>query len=78
MLPFQQKREGVARGLGESAGVKFNDVDLLGLPVRVVISPRNLANGVVELKRRRDPDSAQITPTELPAALAAALAQDAL
>ena len=64
--------------LGESAGVKFNDVDLLGLPVRVVISPRNLANGVVELKRRRDPDSAQITPTELPAALAAALAQDDL
>lgn len=64
--------------LGESAGVKFNDVDLLGLPVRVVISPRNLASGVVELKRRRDSDSAQIAPAELPAALAAALAKDDL
>ncbi len=40
----------------ESAGVKFNDADLLGLPVRLVVSPRNLARGVVELKRRSDSD----------------------
>ncbi|MBM3940573.1 MAG: proline--tRNA ligase [SAR202 cluster bacterium] len=38
----------------ESAGVKFNDADLLGLPVRVVVSPRNLKQNVVEIKRRRD------------------------
>ena len=36
----------------ESAGVKFNDADLLGLPVRVVVSPRNLKNGEVEVKPR--------------------------
>ena len=36
----------------ESAGVKFNDADLLGLPVRVVVSPRNLKNGKVEVKPR--------------------------
>ena len=36
----------------ESAGVKFNDADLLGLPVRVVVSPRNLRNGEVEVKPR--------------------------
>ena len=29
----------------ESAGVKFNDADLLGLPVRIVVSPRNLKQG---------------------------------
>ena len=34
----------------ESAGVKFNDADLLGLPVRLVVSARNLRQGVVEVK----------------------------
>jgi prolyl-tRNA synthetase len=36
----------------ESAGVKFNDADLLGLPLRVLVSDRLLAEGVVELKPR--------------------------
>ena len=36
----------------ETAGVKFNDADLLGLPVRLVVSPRNLRQSVVEIKRR--------------------------
>ena len=41
----------------ESAGVKFNDADLLGFPVRVVISPRNLKQNVVEIKMRSDSDA---------------------
>jgi prolyl-tRNA synthetase len=36
----------------ESAGVKFNDADLIGVPVRVVVSERLLAAGQVEVKRR--------------------------
>ena len=36
----------------ESAGVKFNDADLLGLPLRLVVSPRNLRQGSIELKGR--------------------------
>jgi len=36
----------------ESAGVKFNDADLLGIPVRVVVSNRNLQQGSVEVKSR--------------------------
>ena len=36
----------------DSAGVKFNDADLIGLPLRATISPRGLKNGQVELKRR--------------------------
>ena len=36
----------------QTAGVKLNDADLLGLPVRMVVSPRNLRNGVVEFKER--------------------------
>ena len=38
--------------LDQAAGVKFNDADLLGLPVRLVVSPRNLRNGAVEIKPR--------------------------
>ena len=47
----------------ESAGVKFADADLLGLPVRVTVSPRSLRQGGVELKRRPDaPDQAELVP----------------
>jgi len=35
-----------------SPGVKFNDADLLGMPFRVTVSPRTLAGGNVEVKRR--------------------------
>jgi prolyl-tRNA synthetase len=36
----------------ESPGVKFNDADLLGMPVRVTVSPRSLEKDAVEVKRR--------------------------
>ena len=45
----------------ESPGVKFNDADLIGLPVRVVVSPRNLKDGVVEI-RARDAEQAVKAP----------------
>lgn len=35
-----------------SAGVKFSDCDLMGIPIRVVISPRSLAKGEIELQLR--------------------------
>ena len=47
----------------ESAGVKFNDADLLGLPVRLVVSARNLKQDVVEVKRRSD-DKAVTVPRD--------------
>ena len=33
-------------------GVMFSDADLLGVPVRVIVSPKNLANGECELVTR--------------------------
>jgi len=36
----------------ESTGVKFNDADLIGLPIRLTIGERSLKNGGVELKLR--------------------------
>ena len=46
-----------------SAGVKFNDADLIGLPVRAVISRRNLNQGIVEIKRR-DSQTPQTVPLQ--------------
>jgi prolyl-tRNA synthetase len=41
----------------ESPGVKFNDADLLGIPLRLTVSPRNLKKQSVELKWRDERDS---------------------
>ena len=38
----------------ERPGVKFKDADLVGFPYRVTIGPKGLADGIVELVRRRD------------------------
>lgn len=43
----------------ERAGVKFNDADLIGLPIRVVVG-KNAAEGIVEVKRRDTGDSEDI------------------
>jgi prolyl-tRNA synthetase len=45
----------------ESAGVKFNDADLLGMPLRITISSRSLSLGGAEVKLRRESE-AQIIP----------------
>lgn len=35
-----------------SAGVMFSDADLLGVPLRVIVSPRNMKQGIVEMVSR--------------------------
>ena len=39
----------------ESPGVKFNDADLIGCPVRITVSERAMNQGGVEMKLRREP-----------------------
>ena len=51
----------------ESPGVKFNDADLLGIPVRVTVSPRTLEKVSVEIKLRSEKDSVLIPVTEVAA-----------
>jgi prolyl-tRNA synthetase len=41
----------------ESAGIKLNDADLLGLPIRLVVSRRTLAQNAVEWKLRTGRES---------------------
>jgi prolyl-tRNA synthetase len=45
----------------ESAGIKFNDADLLGIPIRVTVSPRTLEKDSVEIKRRSEKE-AELAP----------------
>lgn len=47
----------------DTPGVKFNDADLIGIPLRVTISERALQNGGLEMKRRSGGD-AWIIPLE--------------
>ncbi len=47
----------------ESPGVKFNDADLLGIPIRVTISPRTLKTNSIEIKRRSEKES-ELVPLE--------------
>jgi prolyl-tRNA synthetase len=48
----------------ERPGVKFKDADLIGLPLRAVISERSLAEGKVEVKRRTDKEKQMIPVSE--------------
>ncbi|MGF1472684.1 MAG: proline--tRNA ligase [Rubrobacteraceae bacterium] len=41
----------------ESLGSKFKDADLIGLPLRLTLTPRSLENGGVEVKDRRSGES---------------------
>ncbi len=41
----------------ERAGVKFNDADLIGIPIRLTLGAKGLKNGVVEGKLRRNGES---------------------
>ena len=48
----------------ERPGMKFKDADLLGLPIRAVVSERSLAEGKVEIKLRTEADKKMIPVTD--------------
>jgi prolyl-tRNA synthetase len=58
----------------DSPGVKFNDADLIGLPVRLTVSERALAQGGVEMKLRNQTEKVIIPLTGTLAQLRAELA----
>jgi len=70
-------RELTARGidvlyhdLDERPGAKFAAMDLIGIPWQVMVGPRGLAEGKVELKRRSDGTRELLTPADAVARLA--------
>jgi prolyl-tRNA synthetase len=46
----------------ERAGAKFANADLIGLPWQVMVGPRGLAEGKVEIKNRKTGEKEQISP----------------
>jgi prolyl-tRNA synthetase len=65
-------REGVDtlyHDLDERPGSKFAAMDLIGIPWQVVVGPKGLAEGKLELKRRLDGSRELITPEEVIARL---------
>ena len=62
--------------LEEAAGVKFNDADLLGLPVRLVVSPRALSRESVEVKGRSETEAKLVPVGEVVEMVAALIGRD--
>jgi prolyl-tRNA synthetase len=44
----------------ERPGVKFKDADLVGIPYRIAVGKKGLAEGVVEVKSRRSPEVVKV------------------
>jgi prolyl-tRNA synthetase len=55
----------------ERGGVKLGSMDLIGLPWQVVIGPRGIASGMVELKRRSTGEREELSLESALARLAA-------
>jgi len=51
----------------ERAGVKFNDADLMGIPVRVTVGQRGVKKGQVEIKLRAESEPMVVTIEKAPA-----------
>ena len=49
----------------ETVGVKLNDADLLGFPLRIVVSARNIKSGNVEVSFRRSGDALMLPLEEV-------------
>ena len=54
----------------ERPGVKFSDLELMGIPHRIVIGEKGLDAGTFEYKGRRDAEATQLDKAQLLAVLA--------
>jgi prolyl-tRNA synthetase len=55
----------------ERPGAKFATADLVGIPWQVIVGPKSLAEGKVELKRRSTGERETLTPGAAVARIAA-------
>jgi len=60
----------------ESPGIKFNDADLLGIPLRITVSPRTLEKDSVELKLRAEKESELVPLAKVSARLEEIIKRD--
>jgi len=59
----KEKLETLFDDRNESPGVKFNDADLIGIPLRLTLSPRTLQSQSIEVKWRHEKQT-QLLPLE--------------
>jgi len=62
------KKEGIEVLLDdrpERPGIKFKDADLIGIPLRVTIGPKGLAEGKVEIRQRRTGEVQKVSKEQL-------------
>ena len=46
----------------ERPGAKLASIDLIGIPLQIVVGPRGMANGVVEVKNRASGEAVELSP----------------
>ena len=46
----------------ERPGAKLASIDLIGIPWQIVVGPRGMANGVVEVKNRASGEAVELSP----------------
>ncbi|MEI0490825.1 proline--tRNA ligase [Brachyspira intermedia] len=49
----------------ERLGVKLNDCDLIGIPIRIIVGKKSLQRGVVEFKLRKSQESVEVKVEEI-------------
>ena len=60
----------------ERPGVKFADVELIGIPHRITVGPRGLADGTVEVQGRSDGSVESVTIADAASVVAAVIRRD--
>ena len=58
----------------DSAGVKFNNADLIGIPIRVTVGKRAMKENAVEIKYRKDSENTLVPLNEVPVRVKSMLA----
>ena len=61
---------------GEKAGFMFNDADLIGVPLRLIVSPKTVAQGKVEFKTRGGSDRELLDRDEVVAVISSRIEEE--
>jgi prolyl-tRNA synthetase len=57
----------------ERPGVKFNDAELVGIPYRITVGPRGLAEGIVEVNVRASGENEKVPIADVVSSVAASV-----
>jgi prolyl-tRNA synthetase len=53
-----------------SAGIKFKDADLIGIPLQVIVGEKNAKKNIIEIKSRKDKSVIEVAPSDVEKRLA--------